>query len=370
MSNIIEDYHLQESALWTLTTMVQIGFILGTLFFAVLAIIDRFSPSKVFFVCALLGAAVNAGILWEENTLNSLLVFRFFTGFFLAGIYPVGMKIASDYYKNGLGKALGYLVGALVLGTSLPHLLKELSEDLPWKYVIIVISILSIIGGIAILLFISNGPYRIQGKKIKLEGIKTIFKNKNFNIAALGYFGHMWELYTFWVFVPVLIKAYIMSLPQITFNIPLWSCIIIATGGLGCVAAGYLSSYLGVKKTAFLFLSLSLICCLLSPLFFETTSVFLFIIFMLFWGFTVAGDSPLFSSLVANNSLPEIKGTAITIVTSIGFAITVISIELVGYLASNIKINYLFLILAIGPSCSLAVYLFNGLNNKNATTQQ
>ncbi len=370
MSNIIEDYHLQESALWTLTTMVQVGFILGTLFFAVFAIVDRFSPSKVFFTCALLGAAVNAGILWEDNTLNSLLVFRFLTGFFLAGIYPVGMKIASDYYKNGLGKALGYLVGALVLGTSLPHLLKELAVDLPWKYVIIVISMLSIVGGTAILLFISNGPYRIKGKKLRLYEIKTIFKNKNFKIAALGYFGHMWELYAFWVFVPVLITAYVKSVPQLAFNIPLWSCIVIAVGGIGCVAAGYLSSYLGAKRTAFLYLSLSLFCCILSPLFFETTSVLLFISFMLFWGFTVAGDSPLFSSLVANNSMPEIKGTAITIVTSIGFAITVISIELVGYLAAIIEINYLFLILGIGPLFSLMIYLIDALKNNNTTTQQ
>jgi MFS family permease len=141
MTDIIRGFSLVESALWTLTTMVQLGFIAGTLLFALLTIVDRFSPSNVFLTCAILGATVNAGILWEENSLSTLLILRFFTGFFLAGIYPVGMKIASDYYKNGLGKALGFLVGALVLGTALPHLLKDIASDLPWQSVIIAISL-------------------------------------------------------------------------------------------------------------------------------------------------------------------------------------------------------------------------------------
>ena len=131
MGDLVATFGLDASALSHLTSAVQFGFIAGTLVFALLAIADRFSPARVFFISALLGAAANLGALLDSNTLASLLLFRFGTGFFLAGIYPVGMKIAADYYEKGLGKSLGYLVGALVLGTTFPHLLKDASGLLP-----------------------------------------------------------------------------------------------------------------------------------------------------------------------------------------------------------------------------------------------
>ena len=128
MPDLVSTFGLSESAIGHLTSAVQFGFIVGTLVFAILSIADRFSPSKVFFTCAILGALFNLGVVWEGNSLGSLLSFRFFTGFFLAGIYPVGMKIAADYFEKGLGKSLGYLVGALVVGTAFPHLLKEMTH--------------------------------------------------------------------------------------------------------------------------------------------------------------------------------------------------------------------------------------------------
>ena len=137
MPDLVETFSLSQSALGNLTSAVQFGFISGTLIFAFLTIADRFSPSRVFLISALLGALFNAGVGWGGNTYYSLFLLRFLTGFFLAGIYPVGMKIASDYYHKGLGKSLGYLVGALVLGTAFPHLLKNLGQLLPWKQVIL-----------------------------------------------------------------------------------------------------------------------------------------------------------------------------------------------------------------------------------------
>ncbi|GAA0753075.1 hypothetical protein GCM10009433_04740 [Psychroflexus lacisalsi] len=128
MNELVVNFNLPSSALGHLTSAVQLGFIVGTLIFAVLSIADRFSPSRVFFFSAILGAGFNLAIVWEDNTMSSLLVFRFLTGFFLAGIYPVGMKIAADYYEKGLGKSLSFLVGALVLGTAFPHLLKDMTE--------------------------------------------------------------------------------------------------------------------------------------------------------------------------------------------------------------------------------------------------
>ena len=121
MSNLVETFNLQEDTLGYLTSAVQLGFIIGTLVFALFSIADRFSPSKVFFLSAILAAFFNLSFIFESQTLFSLITLRFLTGFFLAGIYPVGMKIATDYYQKGLGKSLSYLVGALVLGTALPH---------------------------------------------------------------------------------------------------------------------------------------------------------------------------------------------------------------------------------------------------------
>ncbi len=133
--DIIRDFNLESSFLGHLISAVQFGFISGTLVFALLTISDRYSPSVVFFVCSVLAALSNLMINFGNTTSFDLLLSRFLTGFFLAGIYPVGMKIASDHYQKGLGKSLGFLVGALVLGTSFPHLIKSVSADLPWKFV-------------------------------------------------------------------------------------------------------------------------------------------------------------------------------------------------------------------------------------------
>jgi len=199
MSDLVSNYQLNHLALGHLTSAVQFGFILGTFLFALLAITDRFSPSKVFFISALIAALFNLGIIYKANTLQSLLVFRFLTGFFLAGIYPVGMKIASDYYKKGLGKSLGFLVGALVVGTAFPHLLNGFNTFISWKSLILVTSILSIIGGVLIWLLVQNGPYQKTIQKLDISIFYKIFKLKEFRNSAFGYFGHMWELYTFLV---------------------------------------------------------------------------------------------------------------------------------------------------------------------------
>jgi predicted MFS family arabinose efflux permease len=351
LPELIPLLQLEASSLPHLTSAVQLGFILGTLVFAVFTISDRFSPSKVFLVCALAGAGWNLSLLGASG-LSTLLVSRFLTGFCLAGIYPVGMKIAADYHQRGLGKALGFLVGALVLGTAFPHLLKSLTQGLPWRYVIWGTSGLAVLGGMSLFLLVPDGPYSTKSTQPNFTAFFQIFKQKEFRAAAFGYFGHMWELYTFWAFVPVLLALYSEAHPETQINNPLWSFFIIAIGAVACVMGGYLSQKIGSARTAFAALTVSMVCCLLSPWLFSLPLA-LFLGLLLVWGLAAPMDSPQFSTLVAQNAPSQAKGTALTIVNSLGFAITIFSIQFLRSIQGTVDARYWFLFLAIGPLLGL-----------------
>lgn len=353
MPDMVSAFHLKSSALGHITSAVQFGFIIGTIVFALFTISDRYSPSKIFLTCAILGGLANVGILLGIDQLLGLITLRFLTGFFLAGIYPVGMKIAADYHKKGLGKALGYLVGALVLGTAFPHLIKVLTHSFPWESVLILTTTLSILGGILIGVFVPNGPFRTESNKIQLIAIFKLFKNKKFRSASFGYFGHMWEVYTFWAFVPVILTSYFQLNQHQEFNISLLSFFIIASGSLSSILGGYISLKIGSLKTAFYTLLLSGLCCLFSPFIFQLPSL-LFLSFLFLWGMVVIADSPQFSTLVAQSAPDKLKGSALTIVNSIGFAITIISIQLVSWLSETYNSTNIYVVLVIGPLLGLA----------------
>jgi MFS family permease len=267
------------------------------------------------------------------------------------------MKIASDYYKKGLGKSLSFLVGALVVGTAFPHLLKDITQSFPWKYVLIATSSLAVLGGVLMVSMVPDGPYRKPSQQLDLSAFFSVFQNRNFRSASFGYFGHMWELYAFWAFVPIMLKTYSMAHSVATFNIPLLSFLIIGIGGLACVSGGYLAQAIGTKRMAFIALLLSCGCCLISPLIFFLDSEITFVSFLLFWGMVVIADSPLFSTLVAQNASPEIKGTALTIVNSIGFAITIVSIQLINGIRTLTDSNSIYIVLALGPIMGLSALL-------------
>lgn len=336
-----------------ITSVVQFGFIAGTLVFSLFTIADRFSSNKVFFFSALIASVANLLIIPFAHQPFMLLMFRFITGFFLAGIYPVGMKIASDLFPEKLGKALGYLVGALVLGTSFPHFVRSQLHAIDWETVIVFTSLLACIGGLLILLFIPSKLKPAAAQKPDLFAAVKVFSSRSFRFAAFGYFGHMWELYAFWAMLPVLF-AYYNEQNESELNIYLWSFIIIAAGAAGCVLGGLISQKIGSKKVAFYSLLLSGLCCLLSFLFFKSMAP-LFLFFMLTWGLTVTPDSPQFSTLVARNAEERYKGTALTIVTSIGFAITIVSIQLLKLAFDTLK-EYGLLILAPGPIIGLLAF--------------
>jgi MFS family permease len=357
MPELINRFSLPSQSLIYLTSAVQAGFILGTLVYAILGIADRYKPSRVFFNSALLAALANLAAVLDFNTLVSLGLFRFLTGFFLAGIYPVGMKIAADYYTKGLGKSLGFLVGALVLGTAFPHLLAYSSATLNWKVVIVSTSGLALAGGLAMQLFVPEGPFRKPSAKFNPKLIFKAFGNKKFRRAAIGYFGHMWELYAFWAFIPAILVLYAEKAAGFNLNTSLVSFLTIAIGTIGCVVAGLTSSRFGTKKVAVVHLSISALCCLMLPLIFLANSGLLLVAFLLLWGFTVVADSPMFSTMVASRVDSQIKGSALTIVNSIGYAITIVSIQLLGSVFAQSPTAWVFCILAIGPVVGLLFQL-------------
>jgi MFS family permease len=345
-------WHLAPDALGYATSAVQLGFIAGTLAFAFFAISDRVSPRIVFFACSQLGALFNIALYAFGDGLYSLIVFRCLTGFFIAGIYPVGMKIAAGWYQRGLGNALGLLVGALVLGTAFPHLLRSLGQTLPWAAVLIAVSTISALGGIAMLLLVRDGPYLARGTTFDPRSIAVIFHSREFRASCFGYFGHMWELYAFWAFVPVVLDAYAATHALSGFSVSLWTAVIIAAGFIGCAVGGKVSLRKGSARVAAAQLAASGACCVVSPiLFYAPPAVFLG--FLVFWGIVVVGDSPQFSALNARYAPRHLVGSALTIGNCIGFAITIGSIQLLNRLAEFAHPAWLFIALAPGPLLGL-----------------
>ena len=345
-----ESLHLSQYAVSQVTTGVTFGFITGTLVFAFFTLADRFSPVRLFFISSIAAALCNVSVVWLAKDATTLFLLRFLTGFFIAGIYPVGMKIAADWYEKGLGKALGYLLGALVLGTAIPHLLKNRDFELPWKTVLYITSIFASSGGLLMLFFVKNGPYRKRSGTFQWNAFYIIFGSKKWRQAAFGYFGHMWELYSFWAFVPLMLDLYNTQKGG-HLNISLWSFVVIASGAIGSVLGGHGSVRLGSARVAFIALLISGVCCFISPLIFVLPPwLFLFILFI--WGSSVVPDSPQLSTLVAQFAPEQLKGTALTIYNSMGFfiaAISLIVVDRVFHSGGFLGGKNTFLLLGMGP---------------------
>jgi MFS family permease len=339
---------LPAEALGDMTSAVQLGFIAGTLVFSFFAFADRFSPRAIFLASAVLGAACNAAICLAGAHLWLLLLLRFATGFFLAGIYPVGMKIASGWFHRDLGQALGFLVGALVLGTATPHLI---GHNLPWEGVMLSVSAIAVLGGLLMYQLVPDGPYLRVGAGFDPTALAAIFRSPNFRASSFGYFGHMWELYAFWAFVPVYLAAQVGP-PAAAPSVSLWSFLIIGGGAIGCVVGALLLSRYGSARIAFFQLGASGLCCLLSPLAFWLPQPAV-MGFLLFWGMVVVGDSPQFSALNARYAPPHLVGSALTIVNCIGFTITVASIQLLKGALPVVGAQFMFLLLIPGPLLGL-----------------
>lgn len=352
MPDLIRSGGLPPQALGDLTTAVQLGFIAGTLVFAFLAVADRLSPRRIFLACALLAALANGAVYLTGAKLWPLLALRFATGFFLAGIYPVGMKIAAGWYDKGLGRALGFLVGALVLGTALPHLIRALGQELPWARVMLLVSLIAALGGAAMFVLVPDGPHLRSGARFDPTAFATIFRDHGFRASSFGYFGHMWEIYTFWAFVPAYIATHGETAAAGQRVVSLLSFLVIGAGAIGCMGGGLVSQRLGSARVARTQLAASGLCCLASPAAWLLPLPLMFA-FLVVWGITVAGDSPQFSAMNARTAPPHLVGSALTIVNCIGFAISIASLQLVAALQGAIGTQLVFLALLPGPVLGL-----------------
>ena len=344
MPDLQQELGWPASAVGRLTSALQLGFIVGTLVFALLAIADRFSPRRVFLLCSLAAALCTVGAWWMVRELSALWMWRAATGFFLAGIYPVGMKIASQWFPQGLGAALGWLIGALVLGSASAHGLRGLSGELPWPSVMLGVAALAAAGGVmlfALLPEAPTGPARTSA--LEWRALTAMWTDWRVRASVLGYLGHMWELYTLWVMVPLILASRLNG-----SALSLAAFAVVGSGALGCVGGGWLARRWGSARVATGQLAISGACCALAPWLIDA-SVGWFAVWLLVWGITVSGDSPQLSALTASNAPSQAVGSVLTLTNSIGFAISIVSIELFTTLAQDHALGALLPWLGLGP---------------------
>ncbi|MCC8536608.1 MFS transporter [Xanthomonas axonopodis pv. poinsettiicola] len=330
-----------------LTIATQIGFIVGTISFALSGLADRFSPNSIFASCALAGAACNAGFAAFASDVTTGMTWRFLVGLGLSGIYPIGMKLVVSWAPQHASKALAWLVGMLTLGTALPQGIKAVGTSLPWQMPILVASGLALLAAVMILR-LGQGSSRLAGSAPRLPygAVFQAFSIKEFRASTLGYFGHMWELYAMWTLVPILVTK--ARLPEaLGIGAPALSFLIISAGAIGCILGGQLSSRYGSARVAAAALLLSALCCLTFPLV-GAWSAPIALAVMLVWGGSVVADSPQFSALSARACPTPMIGSALSMQNAIGFAITVAAIGLTTRLVDDLGLTIAWILLP-GP---------------------
>jgi MFS family permease len=343
-------WNLSGSQQSWITNSVQIGFVVGALISAILNLGDRIKNQWLFSFSALAGACFNAAIPIFKPSWDFVLLFRFLTGMMIAGVYPPGMKLMATWCKEDRGLGIGILVGAIAFGKSLPHLLNAVSGANgmpPWQTVMLATSVIALIAALIAVLFLQSGPHLSQSAPFDWSFAIHALKQKASRLANYGYLGHMWELYAMWTWAPIFLLTSFQLAGQSTQAARFAGFATIAAGGFGCILAGAMADKIGRTTVTILSLVVSGACCLTVGFFFKNPTVLT--ILCIVWGFSVVADSAQFSAAVSELTDPRYVGTALTMQTSLGFLLTLISIGLVPVLVAWIGWQKVFLLLALGP---------------------
>jgi MFS family permease len=335
-----------------LTALVQLGFVVGTATAAVFNLADLVPSRYYLAACAALGALAN-GLLLVGDAYGMALISRFFTGFFLAGVYPPAMKMAATWFRARRGLAIGVIVGALTVGKALPFLIKAFAWE-GINTVVVASSLLAVVGGMLVFIGYRDGPYPFAPRPFSWGLVTTIARIPRWRLATGSYLGHMFELYSFWAWIPAFLAASAAAsaeLPNET-TLALTTFAVIAIGAAGCVWGGVAADRRGRERVISIALASSGSCALLAGVFFGL-DLPLTAMMVSVWSFFVIADSAQFSALVTEAVPAHAVGTALTMQTCLGFLLTLISIQLVPPAVETAGWPVAFAMLALGPAAGI-----------------